>query len=209
MCSNQTFWEKKICNREDNYRCTGDRPGQCAWSGHTWTHPQYTCIDGSSDIEPASKKEGGGCGEKLMCTAQQHTKWDGLDVCIDEQYKCDGVFHCQRGEDEIDCSQEATKWCGSDMNCDKHYKQLEGGICGEEKLMCTARAGRWAGWRICLSEKFQCDNFVQCEDARDEDNCEEEYLNRGIFTRNDRFLCKSPFLNISNGKQWFPMRGIR
>ena len=79
--------------------------------------------------------------------------------------------------------------------------------------MCTARAGRWAGETICLEKRFQCDNYVQCEDARDEDNCEEEYLNRGIFTHNDRFLCPSPYLEVlpNTSKTWkfFPMRAIR
>ena len=62
--------------------------------------------------------------------------------------------------------------------------------------------------KICLGKRFRCDNYVQCEDARDEDNCEEEYLNRGIFTRNDRFLCGSPYLETT-AAQFFPMRAIR
>ena len=31
MCSNQTFWEKKSCNSERYWRCTGDTPGQCKY----------------------------------------------------------------------------------------------------------------------------------------------------------------------------------
>ena len=40
--------------------------------------------------------------------------------------------------------------------------------------MCTARDGRWAGSKICVKEEFLCDNFVQCEDGKDEEGCEEQ-----------------------------------
>ena len=35
--------------------------------------------------------------------------------------------------------------------------------------MCTARDGKWAGKKICVPEKFRCDNFLQCLGAEDED----------------------------------------
>ena len=79
--------------------------------------------------------------------------------------------------------------------------------------MCTARDGWWAGFKICVEKRFQCDNYVQCEDARDEDNCKEEYLRKGIFTRNDQFLCPSPYMVTSTEEnktgKFFPMRAIR
>ena len=79
--------------------------------------------------------------------------------------------------------------------------------------MCTARDGRWAGRKVCLGKRFQCDNYVQCEDARDEQGCEEEYLRKKIFTRNDRFVCPSPFLDTKTEEnetgKFFPMRAIR
>ena len=73
--------------------------------------------------------------------------------------------------------------------------------------MCTARDGKLAGKKFCVPEKFRCDNFLQCLNAEDEDNCEK------IFTRNDRHPCKSPFLvtrteENKTGK-FFPMRAIR
>ena len=67
------------------------------------------------------------------------------------------------------------------MHCSK-----EGGDCGE-MLMCSARDGLWAGRKICVEEKFKCDNYVQCQDASDEEECEEECLRKGIFTWNDRY----------------------
>ena len=63
MCANQTYWENKGCKYND-YRCTGDRPGQCVYD-------EEKCINGSSEMKPPSKKkEDGGCGENLMCTAR-------------------------------------------------------------------------------------------------------------------------------------------
>ena len=95
------------------------------------------------------------------------------------------------------------------MDGSSEIKLAEDGDCGE-KLMCTAMAGILAGKKICLDEKYHCDNFVQCEDASDEDNCEEEYLWKGIFTHNDRHRCQNPYLETKNktGK-FFPMRASR
>ena len=79
--------------------------------------------------------------------------------------------------------------------------------------MCTARDGRFAGKKICVEKKFQCDNHLQCEDGKDEEDCEEEYKKKGIFTRDERVICQSPFLNINSEEnktgKFFTMRGIR
>ena len=98
------------------------------------------------------------------------------------------------------------------MDGSSEIKEEQGEGCGE-KLKCTARDGKLAGKKICVPEKFRCDNFLQCLNAEDEDNCEEEYRREKIFTRNDRHLCKSPFLvtrteENKTGK-FFPMRAIR
>ena len=76
--------------------------------------------------------------------------------------------------------------------------------------MCTARDGKFAGKKICVEKKFQCNNFLQCEDGKDEEACEEEYKRRGIFKRDHDFICTSLFLNTSNDKndKFFPMRAI-
>merc|ERR1712025_935110 len=62
--------------------------------------------------------------------------------------------------------------------------------------------------KICLEEKFKCDNYVQCEDASDEFGCEEEYVFRGIFSISQRYNCQDPYLETKTGK-FFPMRAIR
>ena len=89
----------------------------------------------------------------------------------------------------------------------------EEGDCGEQ-VKCTARDGKWAGEKICLEKRFKCDGYVQCEDAEDEINCEEKYMDRKIFTRDQRHICRSPFLEIKNKTshffpKFFPMRAIR
>ena len=153
-----------------------------------------------------------------MCRGRDFSKWSwrdamgwkNLDVCIEKKYRCDGVVHCKGEEDEINCDQKATKECIGD-DCDKVYRQPGGEDCKRKQLMCRARDGRWAGWKICLEEKFKCDNHVQCEDGSDEEDCEEIYKKRRIFPMDHHHICRSPFLNITGNKagKFFPMRGVR
>ena len=116
------------------------------------------------------------------------------------------------GEDETNCNQGATSYCGDTSDCDKAYKTPTGRHCNGEEVMCTARDGRFVGKKICVEKKFQCDNFLQCEDGKDEEMCEEEYKKKRIFTRDQRVICRNPFMNITNATgsgKFFPMRGIR
>ena len=139
LCANQSFWEGRVCdedNEDEEWRCTGENPGQC------WRLGSNKCTDGSSEIKLADEEEG-----------------------------------CQ------------------------------------DDLKCTARDGRWAGMKICLTEKFLCDNHIQCQDGVDEEGCEQQYLKKGIFRRDERYICKVPFLVISSednkkGK-FFPKRAVR
>ena len=62
--------------------------------------------------------------------------------------------------------------------------------------MCRARDGRSAGKNICLEKKFVCDNYLQCEDGKDENDCEEEYVRKRVFPRNYNNRGNSPFLVI-------------
>ena len=189
------------------------------------------CLDGSDEIKPAHD---GHCeGGELMCKAgggkwvtRDGNKWGGLRVCIKDKYKCDGVRHCRNGEDEANCTQEVPKWCFY-SNCDKcksmykGYRECEkaynppaGGYCEkEDDLMCTARDGKFARRTICVGKKFQCDNNLQCEDGKDEEDCEEEYKKKRIFNRDQRVICRSPFFNITSEEnkkgKFFTMRGIR
>ena len=204
LCSNQSFWDQKTCNWDTSHRCTGGTPGQCGDGMYT-----KSCKDGSSDIKPAKD---GDCGGDLMCTAWGG-KWKNLTVCIKDQYKCDGVVHCEKEEDEANCNQTATKKCWHEK-CDQAFKGPSGGHCEDkDDLMCRARDGKWAGENICLKKEFLCDNYIQCEDGKDEERCEDEYLRKGIFPRDYNFVCKSPFLEITTEEnktdRFFPMRAIR
>ena len=79
--------------------------------------------------------------------------------------------------------------------------------------MCTARDGLFVGRKICLEEKYRCDNFVQCQDGKDEEGCEKTYSEKRIFQKDQSFVCKSPFLEIKNEQnetgKFFPLRAIR
>ena len=91
-------------------------------------------------------------------------------------------------------------------------KEAEDGHCDGEEVMCTARDGRFAGKKICVEKKFQCDNFLQCEDGQDEEQCEEEYKKKGTFKKDHHFICRKLYMNISNetgSGRFFPIRGIR
>ena len=96
------------------------------------------------------------------------------------------------------------------MDGSSEIKPAEDGGCGGEELMCTARGGKLAGEKICLPSKYLCDGYLNCEDASDEDNCEEEYLYKGIFSVLEQYKCRSPYLEIKNKtSKFYPMRGIR
>ena len=79
--------------------------------------------------------------------------------------------------------------------------------------MCRARDGKWAGRNICLKKKFLCDNYIQCEDGKDEERCEDEYLRKRTFPRDYNYVCRSVSLSIKKEKnetgKFFPMRAIR
>ena len=92
-------------------------------------------------------------------------------------------------------------------------EEAEDGHCEKEEVMCTARDGKLAGLKICVEKKFQCDNFLQCSDGKDEEMCELEYHKKGIFRRDQRFICRSSYLNITSEEnksgKFFNMRAIR
>ena len=205
ICSDQIVWEGKIC--AGNYimhRCTGKTPGQCS----------ERCSDGSDVIVPP--KEGLlHCGEELKCVGRRDSKWEGLDVCIEDRYKCDEIVQCEGKEDEMGCSEfhgRASKRCegnGSGYQCDNIYKQ-PAGDCGEN-LKCIARDGRFMGFEICVPNDFICDNTLQCQGGEDEDKCEVRYIEKKIFSVDEAVVCTSRSLKltkIGNGTgHFFPYRG--
>ena len=78
--------------------------------------------------------------------------------------------------------------------------------------MCTARDGKFVGKKICVEKKFQCDNFLQCEDGQDEEQCEAQYKRKRTFKKDHHFICKSIFMKISNDTgsgKFYPKRAVR
>ena len=202
LCRNQSFWEQKSCGRHS--RCTGETSGQCVITDRD------VCFDGSSEIKLA---QGGDCGEDLKCRALGG-KYAGETICLKDRYKCDQVANCKGWEDETNCTEKATSECWH-SGCDQFYRLApDGDQCDEkDSLVCTARDGRWAGRKICLPEKFKCDNYLQCGDGKDEEGCEGKYKEKRIFRKDHHFICTRPFLSITSKDgvrgRFFPMRAIR
>ena len=155
------------------------------------------------------------CEEELKCVGREG-KWGGLEVCVADEFKCDGIVQCEGEEDEIGCSEQANRLCEGyswefvGYKCDKFYKLPAGGDCGE-KLKCVARDGVFVGFEICVPSEFICDNTLQCLGGEDEDNCEVKYIEKKIFSVDERVVCTSRSLNltqIGNGTgHFFPYRG--
>ena len=60
--------------------------------------------------------------------------------------------------------------------------------CGDD-LTCTARDGEWAKKKICVGKKFLCDNYLQCEDGKDEEDCEfYEATSNGVKLKTSIFI---------------------
>ena len=91
-------------------------------------------------------------------------------------------------------------------------KEAQDGHCDGEEVMCTARDGRFAGRKICVEKTFQCDNYLQCEDGKDEEACEEKYKKKRTFKRDHNFICRRTYMNIikdTGSDKFFPMRAVR
>ena len=198
MCKGRrgSKWEKvDVCVKEDEVRCDG--VPHC-WKGYAENgvlggEDEANCTHIVSEVigvdytesEEEMHEELGGDNEHVDCDGQEH--WYHYSESPNEMY---GYM------------------------CNKYYRQPTDGHCeSEDDLICTARSGKWAGHRICLEKKFQCDNHVQCEDARDEENCETIYLEKKLFPKDAQYVCKSPLLvtrtERNESGKFFPMRAVR
>merc|ERR1719336_800270 len=118
------------------------------------------------------------------------------------------------GMDKRCASRSSTSAMGCVIAAIPTMKMRPTGIhCNGEEVLCTARDGKFAGKKICVEKKFQCDNYLQCEDGKDEEGCKDAYKEKRTFKRDHNFKCKSLFLNVSKDKnetdKFFPMRAIR
>ena len=132
-----------------------------------------------------------------------------------ENYPISLYFHVDcDGQEDWYLDHSRTDHTRLGHKCDKYYDRPSNGHCeSEDDKICTPRNGKWKGHKICLAKKFQCDNHVQCEDGSDEDNCETVYLEKKLLSKDEDYVCKSPFLVTRNSRnesgKFFPIRAVR
>ena len=166
------------------------------WPPYFWCNAEFPF----SCTELEGKTATGKTFDPILCANQSFWEGRGCDEG-DWRYTGDNPGQCwSEGHNKCTDGSSEIKLADEEQGC-------------QDDLMCTARDGRWAGMKICLMEKFLCDNHIQCQDGVDEEGCEQQYLKKGIFRRDERYICKAPFLEISSednkkGK-FFPKRAVR
>ena len=108
-----------------------------------------------------------------------------------------------------------------DLKCLDGSDQLEPlpseGDCGE-KLKCKPMqnpVGLAKTDEVCLDKKLVCDLHPQCQGGEDElrEECNEVYLEKKIFTKDQTFICPNPYYNVlqpdGQTKKLFTHRAIR
>ena len=193
------------CNTWDGFqgfkcfdvRVTGVNKGSLCLEMFKWCSPDTprTC----SELEGTTNT--GKTIDPQLCSNQSF--WEHKTCNSTVSRRCTGDTPGQCGYVPKDCKDGSGE-----------IKPSEDGDCkAKDDLMCKARDGKWAGRNICLKKKFLCDKYVQCEDGKDEGNCEDEYLRKRTFLRDHHYVCRSPFLEIRTEEnktgKFFPMRAIR
>ena len=132
----------------------------------------------------------------LLCSNQTYWEKKG---CNNKGYRC-------IGETPGQCSYDGC------IDGSSQIMSTQSKNCGGN-LTCIARDGRWAGTEICLDKKFLCDNHLQCENGEDERGCDREYLRRRVFTKDQHYICKTPYLVIKDAQnttgRFYPIRAVR
>ena len=49
-----------------------------------------------------------------------------------------------------------------------------------QRMMESWRDEELAKKKICVGKKFLCNNYLQCEDGKDEEDCEQQYKTKSI-----------------------------
>lgn len=163
------------CTREDS-----DSTSNC-WSLYFWCNAEFPF----SCTELEGKTATGKTFDPILCANQSF--WEGRG-CDEGDWRC-------TGDNPGQCWSEGHNKCTDGSSEIKLADEKEG--C-QDDLMCRARDGRWAGMKICLTKKFLCDNHIQCQDGVDEEGCEQQYLKKGIFRRDEQYICNAPCLEISS-----------
>ena len=64
---------------------------------------------------------------------------------------------------------------------------------------------KFKGTQVCFEKEHRCDQIPNCDDGRDEQDCQEEYLRKGLSQPGADFECKSPKFN----SETFPNASVK
>ena len=166
------------------------------------------------------------CGYGIVTTdpkiCRNMTFWENVP-CPIPWHRCNGDWpgqcasgdqKCLDGSDELellppsglDPSREESD-CGEKFKCKARQALFIGSVL-EESFTLVIR-----GDEVCLDEKLICDLHPQCQGGEDELMCDESYLEKKIFTKDQTFICPNPYheLTLPDGqtKRLFTHRAIR
>ena len=142
------------------------------------------------------------CGYGIVTTdpriCENVTFWEKIS-CPQYTYRCNGYFPGQCAGGNVSC------YDGSDFYLEP---LLDDGDCGE-RLKCQASLKVQLSEEdlqalqvnttgmVCLDKALICDLYPQCMGGQDELECEEVYLEKEIFTKDQTFPCPNPYYNIT------------
>ena len=156
----------------DGLKCTSN-------SGVCFGSPQDGCHDYSNNFPSQCDN----CSADHLFKCQ----WSSVDICLNVQYKCDGINHCVDFSDELvsecpGCVDDSSKFtcrvggqlmCWSEgFRCDGSSQRCDDGsdqdpaACGN----CTSRPDRTIcrDGNSCFKTEYSCDGFIHCSDGSDE-----------------------------------------
>jgi hypothetical protein len=180
LCADTSYWRGKTCGGMwwGRVRCTGSRPGECV-------QPGETCTDHSNDHSAA------------YCEADRRCKVGGEDVCLEpasgsqcEEGECQGSQGLENSHGKVGkCIDGSCQWRDWRVCADNFDYRLITAAC-EEKQRCKV-----GGQEVCLHPDTICDLHPACDGGEDEEDCQEEYTEKGFFHPSATFPCQSPHHN--------------
>ena len=127
-----------------------------------------------------------------------YTFWS-QQPCPPHMVRCLGSFNgqCNTKPNSNDDS-------GADWNTAVNIQCQDGSIQFVSKSPCKEKC-KFKGAPVCLEKEHRCDQIPNCDDGRDENDCREEYLRKGLTHPDADFECESPKFNsetFPNASVW-------